>query len=243
MKKQLIIDRLKNDEDYYGEFGQQYLSNSNIESLLTNPLNINKKFGTTVDLLVGSYFHTAVLEPDKLKKYEIVDASTRNTTKYIKASGDETLLLQHEVDKIHVMVDKIIENEFCKGLIFSENNDFEIPNICEIEGLLWKGKADVLNHSEKLIIDLKTTSDISQFRYSARKYNYDSQAYIYKKLFDYDLVFMVIDKKTHQIGMYDCSEDFLLRGKAKVEMAINNYNLFFNDPHFEPKNFFINETL
>ena len=108
---------------------------------------------------------------------------------------------------------------------------------------MWKGKADVVNHSEKLIIDLKTTSKIDDFRYSARKYNYDSQAYIYKKLFNYDLVFMVIDKNSHQIAIYDCSEDFMLRGRVKVEMAINNYNLFFNDPHFEAKNFFINETL
>ena len=29
-----IIDRLRNDEDYYGEFGQQFLSNSNIGTLL-----------------------------------------------------------------------------------------------------------------------------------------------------------------------------------------------------------------
>ena len=47
----------------------------------------------------------------------------------------------------------------------------------------WKGKADIINHEEKLIIDLKTTADIEKFRWSASKYNYDSQAYIYSKLF------------------------------------------------------------
>ena len=30
MNKKQIIQRLKNDEDYYGEFGQQFLSNSDI---------------------------------------------------------------------------------------------------------------------------------------------------------------------------------------------------------------------
>jgi hypothetical protein len=246
MKKQLIIDRLKNDEEYYGEFGKQYLSNSNIQDLLTNPLNINKPSEPSVNMLVGSYFHTAVLEPEKLGKYKIVKASNRNTNIYkneVISSNEEILLLHHEVEEIELLVNKIKENEFCQGLLYSDNNDYEIPNITEIDGLLWKGKADVVNHSEKLIIDLKTTSSLDDFRYSAKKYNYDSQAYIYKKLFDYDLVFMVIDKKTHRIGIYDCSEDFMLRGRAKVEMAINNYNLFFNDPHFEPKNYFINETL
>jgi hypothetical protein len=81
---------------------------------------------------------------------------------------------------------------------------------------MWKGKADILNHDEGLIVDLKTTSDISQFPYSAKKYNYDSQAYIYKKLFGYDLVFMAIDKQTHQIGIFDCSEAFLKNGEDKV---------------------------
>lgn len=243
MRKDLIIERLKDDSEYYGKFGQQYLSNSNIQDLLTDPLNLNKSNEPNANLLLGGYFHTAILEPEKLDRYKIVDASNRNTTKYKTESGTEFLLLQHEVDEIKEMVRKVKENEFCSGLIFAEGNDIEIPNITEIDGLLWKGKADIVNHNEGLIIDLKTTSSLEDFRYSAKKYNYDSQAYIYKKLFNYDLVFMVVDKKTHRIGMFDCSEDFMLRGRAKVEMAISNYNLFYNDPHFEPKNYFINETL
>ena len=206
-------------------------------------MNLNLNSEMTLPKLIGGYFHTAILEPHKLVNYKIVEASTRNTNIYKNASGSDMLLLQHEKEKIDTLVLKIKDNDFCSGLLFSDGNDYEIPSITEIEGTLWKGKADVINHSEKLIIDLKTTTDIENFRYNARKYNYDSQAYIYKKLFDYDLVFMVIDKETHQIAIYDCSEDFMLRGRAKVEMAINNYNLFFNDPHFEPKNYFINETL
>ena len=42
MKKQEIIDKLRIDEHYYGEFGQQYLSNSNIKTLLKNPLDLHK---------------------------------------------------------------------------------------------------------------------------------------------------------------------------------------------------------
>ena len=33
-----VEKKLENDEDYYGEFGQQYLSNSDISTLLKNPL-------------------------------------------------------------------------------------------------------------------------------------------------------------------------------------------------------------
>jgi len=106
-----------------------------------------------------------------------------------------------------------------------------------------KGKADIINHDEKLIIDLKTTADISKFRYSATKYNYNSQAYIYQKLFGYEMIFMVIDKSTHQIGIYDCSDKFLSFGEDKVQEAVEQYKLFFNNPEFKPENYFINKTL
>ena len=38
MKKKEILQRLRNDEDYYGEFGRQFLSNSDIYYLLNNPV-------------------------------------------------------------------------------------------------------------------------------------------------------------------------------------------------------------
>ncbi len=243
MKKELILERLKNDEDYYGLFGQQYLSNSNVGTLLTNPLALRDTQQSNINFLIGGYFHTAILEPDKLKKYRIVEASTRNTNIYKEMSGGEMCLLKHEVDQLELMIDKVLSNEVCKGLIRADNNDYEVPGIAEIAGLMWKGKADILNHSEKLIVDLKTTSNLADFRYSAKKYNYDSQAYIYKQLFGYDMVFMAIDKITNQIGIYDCSDKFLETGKEKVEKAVEAYNLFYNNPDFIPENYFINLTL
>ena len=108
---------------------------------------------------------------------------------------------------------------------------------------MWKGKADIINHDERLIVDLKTTNDIQKFSKSAWTYNYDSQAYIYSLLFDYEFVFVVIDKNTHQIGLFDCSPEFLERGKDKVERAVEQYSLFFETKGFEPDQYFINKTL
>jgi hypothetical protein len=243
MTKDKIIELLKDDNNYYGEMGKQFLSNSNISTLLTNPLALKEPQQPNVNFLVGGYFHTAILEPDKLKKYKVIQSSTRNTNIYKEISEGEMCLLQHEVDQLELMIDKVLSNEVCRGLIRSDNNDYEVPSIAEISGAMWKGKADILNHSEKLIIDLKTTSNILDFKYSAKKYNYDSQAYIYRQLFGYDLVFMAIDKNTHQIGVYDCSDEFLNRGKEKVEKAVEAYNLFYNNPEFKPENYFINLTL
>ena len=92
-------------------------------------------------------------------------------------------------------------------------------------GKQFKGKADILGTDR--IIDLKTTSNIDEFRWSARKYGYDSQAYIYQTLFDRPMVFYVIDKKTGKMGMYETSDDFVSRGRDKVERAIEVYDRFF----------------
>jgi hypothetical protein len=243
MTKEEIIEKLKDDEHYYGEFGRQFLSNSNIETLLTNPIALREDKGQNINFLVGGYFHTAILEPDKLKKYKIIQTTTRNTTVYKELSDGEMCLLQHEVDNLELMKDKLLENNTCRDLIRGFNVEYEQPGITEVYGAMWKGKADIINHDEGLIVDLKTTSSLDDFSYSARKYNYDSQAYLYKLLFGYDLVFVAIDKKTHQIGVFDCSTSFLEKGKEKVEKAVEVYNLFYKNEDFDPKQFLTVKTL
>ena len=243
MKKEKVIEKLRNDEDYYGDFGKQYLSNSDIKTLLTNPLALGEQSKPSPAFLVGGYFHTAILEPDKLKKYRVIPSSTRNTKAYKEMSGGELCLLQHEVDQIELMTDKLLKNNICRELIRGIDVEYEKPGIAELEGTMWKGKADIVNHDDKLVIDLKTTSDINSFRRSAYRWNYDSQAYIYSKLFGYEMVFIAIDKTTKQIGIFDCSPQFYERGKDKVARAVEAYELFYKSEGFDPTQYFINKTL
>jgi hypothetical protein len=243
MDKQKVLEKLKLDKNYYGDFGKQFLSNSDIKTLLTNPLALGQQSKPSPAFLVGGYFHTAILEPDKLKKYKVIQSSTRNTKHYKEMSGGELCLLQHEVDQIELMTEKILENDVCRGLIKGIDVEYEKPGLAELEGTLWKGKADIVNHDEKLIIDLKTTKDINAFKWSANRFNYDSQAYIYSKLFGYEFVFIAIDKETHQIAVIDCSPEFYESGKDKVERAVEAYDLFYKTEGFDPSQFFINLTL
>ena len=41
-QKLKILKKLRNDEDYYGDFGKQFLSNSDIYHLLNNPLKFRQ---------------------------------------------------------------------------------------------------------------------------------------------------------------------------------------------------------
>ena len=246
MDKQQILKKLRNDEDYYGEFGNQFLSNSHISKLLKDPLSAFEPSKPSPAFAVGGYFHTCILEPNKLDKFKVIKSSTRNTKQYKELSGGEICLLEHEVDDILLMKDKVMANDICADLIMGTDgmlNDFEEPNITELFGNKWKGKADIVNHNEQLVIDLKTTADIDKFKWSANKFNYDSQAYIYSKMFGYEMLFIVIDKSTHQIGMFDCSPEFYERGEEKVSKASEAYDLFYKTKDFDPKQYFISKTL
>ena len=241
MKKKEILQKLREDEHYYGTFGKQYLSNSDIYTLLNNPLQLGAPSKPNPNFLVGGYFHTAILEPEKLKSFKIVEEASRNTKNYKEISGGEMCLLQHEADNVNLMTDKLMANDICRDLIIGQ--DYEKPMIKEIEGVMWKGKADIVNHDEKLVIDLKTTGEIDKFYWSAKKFNYDSQAYIYRELFGYEMLFIAIDKKTHQIGMFDCSPQFYESGKEKVIKAVEVFDLFYKTDGFDPAQYFINKTL
>ena len=240
-----IYTKLRSDEHYYGDFGKQFLSNSDIATLLKNPKDLHKPRPNSQAFLVGGYFHTAILEPDKLKRFNVIESTTRNTKAYKEASDGELCLLQHEVDKTVLMTEAIMDNDVCRDLIKPVLNEveYEEPRVGKIHGQMWKGKADIINHEEKLVIDLKTTSDIDRFQWSASKFNYDSQAFIYSTLFGYEMLFIVIDKETHQIGLFDCSPDFYSRGEDKVRKACDAYELFYQTDNFDHKQHLLTKTL
>ena len=117
MDNKKAIERLRNDEDYYGEFGKTYLSNSDISALLNNPLEFKKPSPPNPAFLIGGYFHTTILEPHKLDKYKIVKSSTRNTKAYKEIAGEDICLLEHEADNIELMREKVLDNDLFRDLI------------------------------------------------------------------------------------------------------------------------------
>jgi hypothetical protein len=235
-----IIETLRDDNNYYGEFGRQFLSASDVYSLLNDPFSFREEKPKTSAFLVGGYFHTAILEPHKLVNYHVIDQPSRRTKAYKEQSNGVLTLLTHETEKINVMVDKLLKEPQCKELITDGDVLYETPGVINLEGYMWKSKADIINHTKKVVVDLKTTADISRFRDSAQAYNYDSQSYIYSQVFGYDFMFITICKKTHEIIIYDCSKEFSQSGEEKVARAIENYKQFYKD--VEPGNKYFIKT-
>ena len=232
------LDKLKQDEFYYGDYGKQYLSNSDIIYLLKNPTQFRVEQEKTKPMVVGSYFHACMIEEDKKDNFQIIDASSRSTKSYKDNCPEgDICLLKKEADHVHSMVDKMKGNMEMYDFIYADGNEYEVPSIETIMGHQWKGKADIV-HTD-MLIDIKTSSDIDKFLYSAKTYNYDSQAYIYQRMFNKPMVFFVICKQTFRLGVFDCSPEFIRSGQRKVEEATEIYNKFFTDESIEDINNYI----
>ena len=77
-----IITLLRDDVEYYKGVGKQYLSNSDIGVLLSNPQDFGKDREDSKAFMDGRYFHQLILEPDRAKEMLSVDVSTRTTKEY-----------------------------------------------------------------------------------------------------------------------------------------------------------------
>jgi hypothetical protein len=106
--------------------------------------------------------------------------------------------------------------------------EFEVPKIGMIGGLPFRAKADI--YADGFLADLKTTTDLRAFPYSAKKYGYDVQAFIYTRLFGVPIdkfYFIAIDKASLDIGIYGISPEFVEEGERKTMEAIELYKQFF----------------
>ena len=237
----------KDDEQYYGYLGKAALSSSSIKMLLQSPKTYH--YVTTYGgdnnskaLLIGKLFHLAVLEPHKMDEVRVVDVQSRATKAFKEAvaAGGEVITSKEEKD-IRRLQDAMLRNE--KVLSYLKGADFEIPRVDELNGMPFRAKADILQGNH--IIDLKTTSDLNAFKYSAYKYGYDIQCYIYCNLFGVppeNFHFVAIDKGSLDIGVYHCSEEFYDSGKKRTQKGIELYKKFFVDG-IDLDGYYIEETL
>jgi hypothetical protein len=230
--KEDVLKQMYNDSYYYGTLGQLALSSSSLKLLLDSP----KKYayvsqyggGESQALRDGSLVHLAILEPEKFEKLIFVDVASKNTKTYKEAVAKHgQVYTRVEKENAEKIADAIFRNEQALQLI--TNCEFEVPAIGDIYGYPFRGKADVL--SKKGIVDLKTTSGgIKNFYHSAKKYLYSVQCYIYCQLFDVSykqFKFLVIDKGSLDIGIFECSEEFYKDGEELTKKAIDVYETFF----------------
>tara|TARA_R100001440_G_scaffold3293_2_gene8291 strand:- start:349 stop:1083 length:735 start_codon:yes stop_codon:yes gene_type:complete len=226
-----IIDKMYDNEFYYGYLGANCLSSSSCKKLcesVEDYLFEDNKFSPNLKpLRDGRLFHVTVLETDKMDEYyDFVDVSTRRNKEFkeIASTSKKEVMLHKEKLWAEDLKHNILKHSRSKYLI--ENGKPEVPNINYVFGLPFRGKADLL--CEDRVVDIKTTGDIDNWDYNKYFYGYDIQAYLYMKLFDKETFeFVIIDKRTKKVKTDEVTEDFLRSGEHKVKKAVGNYVKYF----------------
>ncbi len=245
-EKDELIEKMYDDDFYYGYLGQNALSSSSIKTILKSPKQYLKSLTEgqkeSQPLRDGKLFHWKILEPEKFNSLNVVPVASKNTKTYKDAVAIHgEVYTQSEIDNCNLLVEALSKNSFCMDLI--NQGEYEVPNIAVFDGIPIRGKADCIVGDT--IIDLKTTTDILNFRWSAKKYSYDLQAYIYVSMFENvnNFRFICIDKNTLELGVFDCSPEFLDSGRVKLEKGLETYKKLFTNDENIYENLIIKEIL
>ena len=108
---------------------------------------------------------------------------------------------------------------------------FELPAIGYYNGLPFRGKADILLSG--IVVDLKTTSDITKFDEAALMYGYDLQAALYLELFGcFEFKYVVVDKRTKEVQIRQFDNEFIQGGYDKLNKATENYYKYLENKEF-----------
>lgn len=254
MTEKQILKKLQNDEDYYGDFGKQFLSNSNIESLTTEPRQFQAPQKDGEAFVKGRYFHQLILEPEKAKDFLIIDTTSRATNVYKNFIADNKIdyaLLPSDALVIQEMVKSTLSNFKFFDLIKDPSAKYEVTAVGEIMGVKWKGKADIL--TDDYVIDLKSSGNVFKFLYNAPFYFYHTQAYIYQKLFNRPVIFLVTgktkkidrnNKEYFDLGIFTIGSDSMGKAEQKVGEAVASYNKFYaTDSKDNIEDYIINGTI
>lgn len=236
--KSTLIEAMRDDDFYYGYLGKAAMSSSNLKKINDSPKEYERyvKFGEDGDitaLVMGNLIHTLLLEPHLQERFEPVECASKaaNIWKDAVAHHEGTgkkLLLRKDFDNCHYVADALKKNSIVKDAL--RDAEYELPAISMLYGIPFRGKADIKKKDSPVIYDLKTTSNLSDFRSSAFKYSYAAQAYIYCTLFDVqfeNFKFIVIDKGNKDVGIFSMSEEFFERGRKLVERGVDTYIKYF----------------
>ena len=236
-KKEDILKKMMDDSFYYGYLGKNALSSSMCKSLLEGPeayvmaLNKEDNGKEPQPFRDGRLIHLLALEPHRIEELTIID-STKGSKLYKLAVEEklaQSVYTRAELNRCQSVADAVLERDEFRELV--RFADFEIPAIGYYNNIPFRGKADVLLPG--VVVDLKTTSDISNFEQAALLYNYDLQCALYLELFKcFEFKYIVVDKKTKEVEFVSFSSEFIQGGYDKLNLATENYYKYLENKEF-----------
>ena len=239
-----LLERMVEDNFYYGYCSNAMFSSSKVKDMSKSPKSyyyIDKYKKSQQPLRDGQLFHLSILEPEKFDQQIFAPVRSKNTKAFreMKKETLRTVYTLQEKEDAERLAQAFLLNQ--KAVSMIRDSKTEVPAVGMIDGIPFRGKADVLTNSGR-VIDLKTCQNITNFKKDAYALGYNVQAYLYCQLFNIsykDFYFIAIDKKSLDIGIYDCSKEFIETGKMTVKKVLDAYKIHLHNKEAEEVKDFI----
>ena len=209
-----ILDRLLDDKEYYGEYGQQWLSASSLKHYLKNKYPKKEEECKFIHPLeFGNAFHQSLLEPLKFQERVFLPDEKDNALEGLKMS-----------DRAHIemLSDAVLSNKTARAVLEDGNNRFEVPYIGTFGDIDLKCKVDI--EGEDCLWDLKTTGNLKAYPYtSVNLWGYPLSAWQYYMLTGKTMNFIVVEKNTGRVKIVYSDEEFYRIGRVQWQAAMFNY--------------------
>lgn len=187
-------------EDY---FAWDAVSNSKLNLLRRSPMHYKHGYSeSTPAMRLGSLVHSGVLEPLAIaKRYVFMpdyashpdnktakgDRSFSSSTSFVKSMEDQFRKFHHDKEVVSEedyntmvgMATALSGNAVARDLLRDGRSEVSVVWIDEDTGLTCKARADWLRPG--VMVDLKTTQDVSEFERSVVRYGYHRQMAFYER--------------------------------------------------------------
>jgi hypothetical protein len=169
-------------------------------------MNSQKDSTPTDAMIIGSYTHSLILEPDKMSDYVIapegMNFSKKEGIQFKADNSDKQIIKYADHLTAKIMRDIVWNNSMCKTILSGGVAESSIFWKDEDSGVDCRIRPDIINHDLQLIIDLKTTIDASPEVFTKQSWNmdYHLQASFYQKgVYSesgmwYDWLFIAVEK-------------------------------------------------
>jgi len=234
-----------NDKDYFSipAVSNSFLVRSS-KSLAHAEIPITPTPAMKLGTMIHKYFleqeefaETYILElpiDKRTKKYK--DFKEENTEKVLYSMQDKAMLegIENTMASYHLANDNPFDEN--KNTLPDINirdiirdSETEVAGFWEHEGVACKMKIDAI-YNKTLLIDLKKTYDIEQFKWSVKKYQYHRQAAFYLSGYkaitsiDAEFIFLAVESSApYGVKAFQLSDTLLKQGKTENNLALWAY--------------------
>lgn len=225
-----------NNKDYHADVSR--ISKSGLDLIAKSPLHYWSKYldpnrepeSPTPTLILGSAFHSIVLEPDRFNdEFAVAPNVDRRTSAgkqlwsdFTELNAGKTVLSSDQYDTIRKMRDAVMAQPSVEKLLSAGMAEQTIHWNDPETGVACKARPDFMS-STGIVVDLKSTEDAGHdgFARSCLNYRYHVQSAFYLdgmslsqgRLFD-TFVFVAVEKSPpYAVAVYVAPDDFVNLGR------------------------------